>query len=318
MDEQDLLALRERMGDDYLGRRLRAQVDRSLQIKGQGRGGWHFENFSPAIRAVGLILRLTGLLSHAQRNALALTVHERRVTLPGLSPAFDGLRVLHLSDLHLDGYPGFGGRIAAVLAGHRFDLVVLTGDYRFYDAGRYEQLQAELTALMPALACRYGVFGILGNHDFIEMAPLIERAGVHLLLNESAALEQGGARLWVAGVDDAHFYGLNDFDKAVSRIPMGEAKLVLVHSPEVISEAASYGFLLYLSGHTHGGQMCLPGGRTVYQNVRCTREQIAGAWRYGDMEGYTSAGVGASGVFGRFFCPPEVVIHELRTHDRTH
>ena len=122
MDENDLLALRQRLGDDHLGRRLRAQVDRSLRSKGQGRGGPHFENFSPMIRTVGLVLRLTGFYGRAQRNALALTVHERLVRIRGLPPAFNGLRLLHLSDLHLDGYPGFGGRIAATLRGQQFDL----------------------------------------------------------------------------------------------------------------------------------------------------------------------------------------------------
>jgi predicted MPP superfamily phosphohydrolase len=311
MDEQDLLDLRQRLGDDHLGRRLRAQVDRSLRIKGQGRGGPHFENFSPMIQAVGLVLRLTGLLGRAQRNALALTVHERPVAIGGLPPAFNGLRVLHLSDLHLDGYPGFGGRIAAALRGQQFDLALLTGDFRFYDAGRYQQLAAELAALVPALACRLGAFGILGNHDFIEMAPLIERAGVRLLLNEAVALEMAGSRLWLVGLDDAHFYGLHDFAKAQQGIPAGEPRLLLVHSPEVIPEAAAHGFCLYLAGHTHGGQMCLPGGFAPYINVRCARSQMVGAWRLGKMAGYTSAGVGSSGVFGRFFCPPEIVIHQL-------
>lgn len=311
MDEHDLLALRQRLGDDHLGRRLRAQVDRSLRIKGQGRGGLHFENFSPLIRAVGLALRLTGLLGRAQRNALALTVHERTVPIRDLPPAFDGLRLLHLSDLHLDAYPGFGGRVAAALRGQQFDLAVLTGDFRFYDTGRYQQLDAELAALAPALACRFGAYGILGNHDFIEMAPLIERAGVRLLLNEAVALAAGDARLWLVGLDDAHFYGLHDFQKALTGVPATETRLLLVHSPEVIPEAAAHGFRLYLAGHTHGGQMCLPGGFAPYVNVRCARHQIVGAWHHGEMAGYTSAGVGSSGVFGRFFCPPEIVIHRL-------
>ena len=311
MDENDLLALRQRLGDDHLGARLRAQVDRSLRIKGRGRGGPHFENFSPMIRAVGLVLRLTGLQGRAQRNALALTVHERSVTIRFLPPAFNGLRLLHLSDLHLDGYPGFGGRIAAAVRGQQFDLAVLTGDFRFYDTGRYQPLVAELAALVPALACRFGVYGILGNHDFIEMAPLIEQAGVRLLLNEAVALEASGARLWLVGLDDAHFYGLHDFQKALAGVPAVEPRLLLVHSPEVTAEAAALGFCLYLAGHTHGGQMCLPGGIAPYINVRCRRDQMVGGWRQDGMEGYTSAGVGSSGVFGRFFCPPEIVIHQL-------
>ncbi len=311
MDEQDLLALRRRLGDDHLERRLHCQVDHSLRLRGQGRGGLHFENSSLLMRAVGLLLRLTRLDGPAQRNALALTVRERSLPVCALPPAFHGLRVLHLSDLHLDGYPGFGGRIAAALRGLEFDLAVLTGDFRFYEAGHDQALEAELAALVPALTCRYGVYGILGNHDFVQMVPSLERAGVRLLLNEAVALDAGASRLWLVGVDDTHYYGLHDFGKALRSIPTGEARLLLVHSPEVIAEAAAYGFCVYLTGHTHGGQMCLPGGFAPYINARCARHQAAGAWREGTMEGYTSAGVGSSGVFARFFCPPEIVIHRL-------
>jgi predicted MPP superfamily phosphohydrolase len=311
MDENDFWALRQRVGDEPLGRRLRAQVDRTLRLRGMGRGGYHFENVSLFIDLVGVFLRLTGLYRIGERNALALSVHDHPVSLSTLPPQFDGLRILHLSDLHLDGYRGFGQRIAHELQGQQFDLVVITGDFRLYDTGRYEQIGAELAALMPALACRLGVYGILGNHDFIEMVPLIERAGVRLLLNESAPVQVDGATLWLVGLDDAHFYGLHDFDKAVQDMPAGAPRLLLVHSPEVIPEAAARGFALYLTGHTHAGQICLPGGFAPYMNVRCKRSQIAGEWRHGALQGYTSAGVGASGAFVRFFCPPEIVIHEL-------
>ncbi|MBM4458605.1 MAG: metallophosphoesterase [Chloroflexi bacterium] len=312
MDENDLLTLRDRIGDAHLGARLRAQVDRTLRLRGRGRGGLHFENLTFAMDSVGLILRLTGLYRLGQRNATALAVRQRSVAFPGLPPAFAGLRILHISDLHLDGYPGFGGRIAAALAGQRFDLAVLTGDFRFYDTGSYAQLGRELDALLSALACCFGVYGILGNHDFIEMAPLIEKAGVRLLLNEAAPLRVGDDTLWLVGLDDAHFYGLHDFEKALAGVPPGAPRILLVHSPEVIPEAAAHGFGLYLAGHTHGGQICLPGGFAPYVNVRCARSQMVGAWRHGQMEGYTSAGTGSSGVFARFFCPPEIVIHELQ------
>jgi uncharacterized protein len=315
MDETDFLALRERIGDEHLGSRLRAQVDRALHLRGMGRGGFHFENFSLFIDSVGVILRLCGLYGLGQRNAISLSVHERSVAFRGLPAAFEAVRILHISDLHLDGYQGFGGRIADAVRGQRFDLAVLTGDFRFYDTGRYQQIGCELDALVPALACRFGVYGILGNHDFVEMVPLIEDAGVRMLLNEAVPLRTGGASLWLVGLDDAHFYGLHDCAKALREVPADDPRIVLVHSPEIIAEAAEYGFGLYLAGHTHGGQICLPGGFAPYVNVRCERHQIVGAWRYGQMEGYTSAGTGSSGVFARFFCPPEIVIHELHTAD---
>ena len=188
-----------------------------------GRGGWHFENFSSGMRAIDLILRATGLLRVGQRNALDLVLRERRQPVHDLPGAFDGLRILHQSDLHLDGHPGFGSRIAEAIRGQPFDLCVLTGDFRFYDTGRYAQLDAELGDLMPALACRFGIYGILGNHDFIEMVPAIERSGVRMLLNEAVALEADGSTLWLVGLDDAHFYGMEDFDRAGRGIPAWRA-----------------------------------------------------------------------------------------------
>ena len=92
-----------------------------------------------------------------------------------------------------------------------------------------------------------------------------------------------------------------------------ERRILLAHSPEVIPEASERGFCLYLTGHTHAGQICLPGGWPPMVNARCPRRYIAGAWTFNGMAGYTSRGTGSSGVFARFNCPPEVVIHILRT-----
>ena len=337
MDEHSLLELRDRIGDEHLGRRLRAQVDLTVRILGQGRARFHFENVPFFIEIVKLVLRVTGLHSQGRRNALALTVRENRAAIRDLPAPFDGLRVLHLSDLHLDGYPGFGQHIANAISGLDFDVCVLTGDFRFFGSGQYHTLAAELDALAPALACRFGVYGILGNHDFIEMVPMIEARGIRMLLNESVALTTGGphpslartsafppkvggdrggaeaeASLWLVGLEDAHLYGLHDFDKGLRDVPPDAPRILLIHSPEVIPEAGSRGFGLYLTGHTHGGQFCLPGGWGPYANARCPRRYAAGAWQYNGMAGYTSWGTGSSGVFARFFCPPEIVIHTLR------
>jgi len=81
----------------------------------------------------------------------------------------------------------------------------------------------------------------------------------------------------------------------------------------LLNETASLDrFDLHLSGHTHGGQICLPGGIPLIRNGNCPKEMIAGAWRYGKMHGYTSRGTGCCGVAARFFCPPEITVHTLR------
>ncbi len=321
MDEHDLIRLRERMGDQYLGRRLHAQVTRILYLVGQGRGGFHYENVEVIMRLLKLLLRVSGIQAHGKRNALDLQVRENRVVLPTLPPALEGIRIAHLSDLHLDGYPGLGQHIAHTLADHTFDAAVLTGDYRFYTTGHYDRVAQELRALVPALrahAQRFGVYAILGNHDFIEMVPVLENAGAQTLLNEAVALTADDATLWLVGLDDAHYYGTYDFAKPLRGIPPNAPRILLIHSPEVIPEASAHGFELYLTGHTHGGQICLPNGFAPLKNAHCARRYIAGAWSFNGMQGYTSRGVGASGVFARFFCPPEVVIHILTRADLGH
>ncbi|MGA7605160.1 MAG: metallophosphoesterase [Anaerolineales bacterium] len=219
----------------------------------------------------------------------------------------------NLTNLHLDGFPGLGNRVAQALAALSFDVCVLTGDYRFSDTGKYLYLKDELNALVPALKCRLGIYGILGNHDFIEMAPLIEAAGVQLQINESVALDSANEKLRLIGLDDAHLYGLHDFDKALQNTPDRAAKILLVHSPELIPEAAERDFDLYLTGHTHAGQFCLPGGYSILLNAHCARKYTAGSWHFNEMSGYTSAGVGSSGIFARFFYPREIVIHVLES-----
>lgn len=312
MDEQTFNALRERLGDEHFGSRMRTQVDHIVNVMGHGLGSFHYENIPALVKLVELSLRISGLKKIGEQNALQFVVRENPVPFPNLPDAFDGFRILHLSDIHIDGYPGFGSHIAKTVSELKFDLCVVTGDFRIWDTGRYLHIVEELQALVPALQCRYGVYGILGNHDFIEMAPMIESAGIPLLLNENISLKINKSQLWLVGLDDAHFYGEHDFNKALKNVPANAARVLLAHSPELIPEAAELGFGLYLTGHTHAGQMCLPGGIAILRNARCKSKYMAGRWDFDSMQGYTSAGVGCSGVFARFYCPPEIVVHTLK------
>jgi len=157
------------------------------------------------------------------------------------------------------------------------------------------------------------VYGVLGNHDSIEMVPVLEDMGILMLLNESVRIDRGGAGIHIAGIDDAHFYRMDDIGKAAADIPRGEVSILLSHTPEVFRGAADAGFDLLLSGHTHGGQICLPGGIPITLEAAMPRRFGAGAWTYRDMAGYTSVGAGSSVVPVRFNCPPEITLHHLRT-----
>ncbi len=114
------------------------------------------------------------------------------------------------------------------------------------------------------------------------------------------------------GVDDPHYYETDNLEKAMTGVSDDTFSILLAHSPEITRQAAYAGVDVYLCGHTHGGQICLPGGQPLIANSRCPHNQCKGAWKYDTMQGYTSRGVGTSSVDVRFNCPPEITIHTLR------
>jgi len=136
--------------------------------------------------------------------------------------------------------------------------------------------------------------------------------GYKLLINECVRLARAGAAIYLAGIDDAHFYKLEDFHRAALSIPGPAVSILLSHTPEVYRQAADAGFDLMLCGHTHGGQICLPGGVPLLTEANSPRALARGAWRYHDLSGYTSVGTGTCIVDVRINCPPEVTLHRLQ------
>jgi len=311
MDQAVFAELEERLGRDYLGQRLRYQVDHAAFWFGHGYGGFHWENVEFLPWLLKGVFKALGCYERGRRNAQQYRLVEVTAALPRLPREFDGFTILHLSDLHADVWPDQGQRLIDHIKALTFDLAVITGDYRFLTFGDYGPVAAPVAALLRALTCEFGVVGILGNHDFIEKVPLLEKLGIRMLVNEALALHRGQARLWLLGLDDPHFYGLHDLDRAMAGIPPQEAKILLVHSPELVAPAARAGIDYYLCGHTHGGQICLPGGIPIFFNARCRRRYSGGFWQHNGMPGYTSRGTGSSGLPVRFFCPPEITLHRL-------
>jgi predicted MPP superfamily phosphohydrolase len=155
-------------------------------------------------------------------------------------------------------------------------------------------------------------YGVLGNHDTICMLPGLEAMGIRMLINEGDVIEREGQRLHLAGIDDAHFYKMENIEKLAAAIPPDEFSILISHTPEVYQKAARAQFKLLLSGHTHGGQICLPGGIPITLDSILPRSLGSGAWKYHDMIGYTSVGAGSAVVPVRFNCPPEITVHRLQ------
>jgi predicted MPP superfamily phosphohydrolase len=224
--------------------------------------------------------------------------------------AFDGFTIAQISDLHVEMSEAAMKRVVELTREARYDLCVLTGDYRGKTCGPYDTTLAGVARVRAGL--RAPIYGVLGNHDTICMVPGLEAMGIKMLLNESEIIERGGQRLHLSGIDDAHFYEMADIGKVAAAIPDGEFSILVSHTPEVYRQAALAGFNLLLSGHTHGGQICLPGGIPITLDSVLPRFMGSGAWKYGDMIGYTSVGAGSSVVPVRFNCPPEITLHHLR------
>ncbi len=256
--------------------------------------------------------KLTGLYGIGEQNALDVRIEERTFSFSNLPEAFDGFRILLLVDLHLDGLEGLDRRIAEILDGMRVDLCCVGGDIRMKTYGPSAECIRRLKKLMQCVHAPSGIFGVLGNHDCIEMLPDFEEAGIVMLVNDSWPLEKDGARIWVLGVDDPHYYRLHDAGQAARGIPAGDFTLFLAHSPEAFADAAEVGAGLYLCGHTHGGQVCLIEGVPIITNSRAPRSTAAGRWQYKDMQGYTSRGAGPSSIPVRFHCPGELSLITLR------
>ena len=303
-------AFRERLGEDLLRDRLLKQASHWARMTHQGEGIFRLEKFVSIDSLAEFCLKLVLLWPRAHGNIFRIETNMVEWNLPRLPKAFDGFRLLQLSDLHLDVDDALAGCIASKVREIPHDALVITGDFRDSTDKDYNpSMKAVRSVIQSSDAPK---FGILGNHDFIEMVWHLEDIGLPVLLNESVELRRDGDSIWFAGVDDPHFYRTADFRRARENVPDDAFCILLCHSPEVHQQASVHDFDLMLSGHTHGGQICLPGGRHVVCPVKhLPSEFVKGPWRSGDLPGYTSKGTGSCGVAARLNCFPEATVHVL-------
>lgn len=302
--------LAKRVNRAHLRQRLGLEAEYEAKVFHKGTHFFHLENWYSVHSLIRISLSLVGLHSRGRRNTLRIRVRRHDVALPGLPTAFEGYTLLHISDPHLDMNRQIVDALIERVRGLDYDICVLTGDYRFRTFGAFEPTLSAMARLRSHL--REPIYAVLGNHDTIRMVPGLEAMGIRLLLNESLALERAGAALYLAGIDDAHYYRVDNIEKAVEDIPEGAVSILLSHTPEAYRNAAHAGFRLMLCGHTHGGQICLPGGLPIMTDADCPRSFARGSWKHHELIGYTSVGAGASIVDVRLNCLPEITLHRLR------
>lgn len=310
MTEVDYQQLEKRLGRQLLAQRLKIQTYHAARLFGSGKVWFHIEHIRTLHRIIRNVLKALGLYWRGNRNALAVRVNSQELPCPGLPSAFDGFRLLHISDTHIDGNPDLIGILIGLIEPLEYDVCVITGDFREGTFEDYETPARRMVELRQHI--HTDVYAILGNHDCIEMVPTLEEGGIRLLLNEHVKIERDGSSLWLAGVDDPHYYETDNLDRALEGVPEDGFTILLAHSPEICRKAAFAGVDLYLCGHTHAGQICLPGGHPLLTNSKCPRKCHSGPWTFEEMTGYTSRGAGTSSVAVRFNCPPEITVHTLR------
>ncbi len=292
-------------------RRLVEQEGHIHAVRRGRRGTLHFENMPRLHKALEFLLRVTLTKDRGVRNVLDVRTEEVETVLSNLPAGFDNTRILLATDLHIDGMDSLAEKIISIASTVDYDFCILGGDYSFGAARQGSLAHSRMREVATKLRARSRVFAVLGNHDRYSIGRLLEECGVQVLVNESVCIEKDGDRMYLTGLDDCHYYGADDIELADDGIEAGSFKIMACHSPEAYRQAAEAGYSLYLAGHTHAGQICLPGGIVIVRGATVPRRLLKGKWQYNGMHGYTSRGAGASGVAVRFFCPPEMALITL-------
>ncbi|MEL6148405.1 MAG: metallophosphoesterase [Chloroflexota bacterium] len=239
------------------------------------------------------------------------------VTLPRLTPAFDGYRIVHISDLHMDGLgmtPEHFASVANKINALQPDLIVATGDYVTFDVETFAPLAGQSLA---ALSATDGVITIMGNHDHWTNINTVHReldtAGLTVLRNEVHTITRGDETLHIAGLDDAYERKdrLND---VLAALPDNDSPAIsLVHEPDYADISSRSGrFDLQLSGHTHGGQVRVPGHGAIFLPAMGMKYAM-GLYQVRGMLQYTNRGLGTIPPSVRFACRAEVTTFTLRS-----
>ena len=291
---------------------LESNTYKHKRYGGKSKSRWTL--FERLISIFGLFLKSVNLYQRGYSNASNIILKEIEIHFADLPEPFDGYTILHLTDLHLDCYNGIEDLICRKIKNLPCDLCVLTGDFRVRTRGGFKQILSPMRKIVDAIAAEDGILATLGNHDTYLMAYEFEDLGIKVLGNETVTISRENETLAVTGIDDVHYYFT---DQAITAMEEGidGFKIVLIHSPELYDIAANNGYNLYLSGHTHGGQICLPYGIPVITHLYDGRKYYRGLWQYSRMKGYTNQGCGTVGIPVRFNSQSEIALITLKQAD---
>jgi len=256
--------------------------------------------------AAGAAAASAGYL-YLNNEAQDLVVERVMIPLIGLKPALEGFKIVQMTDFHLRPYtkPDFVQKAVELANSLNPDLMVLTGDYVWHEG----EAILELAPILAGLNARYGVFSALGNHDIWTDVNLVLQAfqevRMPVLVNQGIAINAGGQNLYLAGLDDG-WSGEPDLEAAMYNAPNGAPVILLYHEPDLADDVSvDPRVSLQLAGHSHGGQIRLPGiGAPLLPYLSWKYDQ--GLFKVKDMWLYTNRGIGVTNIPIRYNCPPEI------------
>jgi len=226
----------------------------------------------------------------------------------GISPSLHGLKIIHLTDLHFRPYWGKAyDEMLQAIRDAKADFIFITGDFVESKWNRAPALPF-VKRFIDGLEARVGIYGILGNHDSDFMTLHLSDNKMTLLYRAHAELHAHDGLLELIGVPGVNRIDLDD--EFLDHLPphrQGALRIVLAHYPDQIKRLTRIHPHLMFAGHTHGGQICLPGGRAMVTHDSLPKHQSQGIHRFGDIWLIVSRGVGFSTIPVRVFCPAEVV-----------
>ncbi len=290
----------------------------SSQKKNRRNGSSGIRYWASFEKVLGLfvwLLRLIGLHKRGLNNAIAICCKQYPIVFDTLPASFHNFRILHLTDLHIDGNPLMLEPLFVEISKVEYDICLITGDYRFETHGSIALVMEPLRKLIANIKAPYGIYGTLGNHDSYAMVTAFEEMGINMLVNETVKIKKDYYEILITGIDDVHYYYTDNAINAMEQSPNG-FKIALVHSPEMFDVAAANDYRFYLCGHTHAGQICLPGGKPVFKHLYVGKNLIKGFWNYNGLVGYTSAGCGTSGIPIRFNSEGEITLFTLKCREK--
>ncbi|MBN2329602.1 MAG: metallophosphoesterase [Candidatus Omnitrophica bacterium] len=242
------------------------------------------------------------------------------------------LKILHLSDFHFYRGADERKRFLQGLSGRELDFIFITGDFIDNDSG----IDVCIEALRP-LKARYGIYAVLGNHDYVHiswrswfhrtgtlvydlchefndverLAGELKKIGIRILRNERDVVEVDGVPITIAGVDDPYTQH-DDIPQTFDGYTKDGPCFVLIHTPDRYRELAERHVDMVFSGHTHGGQICLPFWGPIITRSLAPRRMAYGLNDLNGTKYYTTRGVGSSRwTRPRFLCRPEINYFEF-------